>query len=677
MNQHKTNSRFLILLLAPYYASLLLIAFGAWSPDKYWWSLSLHHYLESPWRWVLLAGGVMLPLVLIPVKRLLNTRESPRDSSRSDRGYWFISLSFAVTSGILFWLFRAESHFLGDGYTVLSILASDNPVLKSREIGEALVHLWVKNLLGSGETAALLSFQLISVLAGVVFVLAVIVFSTKLFENAEQRIGLVLLTSSCGYTLLFFGYVEYYSLFVASVACYTLAGMAVARGHLRKCVLLPFLMSAVFFHILGVTLIPSAAYLLLSDSSKGRAVAKWNSPIKVGISAVILGLLGAVFYHYYTTSHFFRFAFVPFVSNRFTINDYTLFSFRHLSDVMNLLLLLVPSLILAVTVLILSRSFGQSNSRLNRYATVLILSVIGAVTLFDPKLGMPRDWDLFAFAGVPLALMLAYYVLVKLPSGYMRVAVTILALGLHFLLLIPRLAIQNNSDMAIEQFQSYISWDPLKNRNAMSMLVQYLMDQGDSARAQAQYEVFERNYREWYLNREGLAYKQEGQYQQALNTFRKVVELNPVFVAGYSNLAGTYLDLKQYDSALHYYRIARGMNPYNPKVLGGLGSTYFNLGQFEKAEQTWLTALKLDSTLTETYFGLMELYKRTGKRDKFYEFMAKAVATGDAPVTSLKQLGEYYLEQRDYDRARRVFQEALLKGLESTYWDSLKRQYPQ
>ncbi|MCK4461803.1 MAG: hypothetical protein KAW46_08350, partial [candidate division Zixibacteria bacterium] len=129
-----------------------------------------------------------------------------------------------AASAVLFYFLRARTHFLGDGYTLLSSLATDQATaMKIREYGESLLHIWLENLIGGdGQAAALLSYQIISIAAGLLFVIVTALFASKLFERTADRVLFLLGVCTGGYMLLFFGYVENYSLFVLSVLVYTL-----------------------------------------------------------------------------------------------------------------------------------------------------------------------------------------------------------------------------------------------------------------------------------------------------------------------------------------------------------------------------------------------------------------------------------------------------------------------
>ena len=107
---------------------------------------------------------------------------------------------------------------------------------------------------------------------------------------------------------------------------------------MSKWLVLPVLGLSIFFHILAVTLIPSTVYLLFANSKLGNTISRLNLKTKLlgGLAAVCV--LMAAFLYFYSTDYFFRCAIVPVIMNRFTVEGYTLLSFKHLADYFNLLL---------------------------------------------------------------------------------------------------------------------------------------------------------------------------------------------------------------------------------------------------------------------------------------------------------------------------------------------------
>ncbi|MEA2031093.1 MAG: tetratricopeptide repeat protein [candidate division Zixibacteria bacterium] len=675
MSENSDKNHLLSFSVILYYAVLIGMAVSVFFVGRYWWGLSGYAFVGGVVRIVSLTLGALVPVGIIWWYRTSNSQDSTgRKSFLRSILLGAIGIIGATT---IFWLLRANAHFLGDGYTLLSTLALDNPIIKSREIGESLAHLWVKQAFGSGEQAALLSFQIISIVAGIIFLLATMITSLKLFKTSLQRILFVLGMSTGGYMLLFFGYVENYSLFMATTAVYGMVGLLGATGKINRWWAVLPLGIAIAMHILAVTLVPSALYLLLKSTRVGNAISKMSTLRKSILFAIPIAIIAVIFLYLYNTMYFFKLAFIPLIVHRFTVHGYTLFSLNHLTDFANLMFVLVPALVVCLPVWWMRRKIKLPSMGATLFLQIMVLSGIGTVFLLDPKLGMPRDWDLFSFAGVPVALLCFYSLLSNKIRKTSLAAIAALAVALNLIVLTPRVVTQTNEQQAVEQFRQYICWDSLRNINALDLLIDYHQKTMDSARALVEYKKWQKSYPELRINHKGLEFANSGKYREALKQYRRVIKLNPIFPAAYANIGSAMLELKQYDSAYAYLEIARGMNPYNPRVAYNYGSVLFYLEHYNEAERAWLEALSVDSTIKGAFFGLMRLSKMQNKRDQYFEYLDKVVALGGAPVAPLKELGINYLREGNYIRAREIFSEALEKGLDSAYVDSLQVRFPQ
>ncbi|RKX25477.1 MAG: hypothetical protein DRP47_09750, partial [Candidatus Zixiibacteriota bacterium] len=86
--------------------------------------------------------GVLAGILICIWKPSDNNQTVEALKPNAERKFLLVSLSLVVLSGLLFYFFRARTHFLGDGYTILSLLAADNPLVKGRELGAAYAHIW-------------------------------------------------------------------------------------------------------------------------------------------------------------------------------------------------------------------------------------------------------------------------------------------------------------------------------------------------------------------------------------------------------------------------------------------------------------------------------------------------------------------------------------------------------
>ena len=383
-----------------------------------------------------------------------------------------------------------------------------------------------------------------------------VIFSRKVYSSLFSRLVFVLILATGGYSLLWFGYVENYSLFVFSVGIYCLVGhLAITEKISHYWIIIPLIL-AIIMHIMGVTLIPSAFYILLTRPGPKQLLSRISKLVKSIVGLIVLVILLIPFIYVYNDSYFFKLALVPIFENRFTVDGYTLFSFAHLLDVLNIIVLLVPISIISIIFLIINKDKVFPLSIRAWYFIILSTSCCLAVFLFDPKIGMPRDWDLFSFAGVPLMLLSSLFLFSLLKKNIIPRSVLILAVSLNLIFLIPRIQTQTTYDLAFEQFQQYISWEPLKSRSAMTMVVDHYNKKGDSTQAFIEIEKWRENYPEWQQNRIAMKMTNDGYVNDAINIYKDIIRTNPVYAAAYCNLGLSYMKQKNLDSAGLYLEIA-------------------------------------------------------------------------------------------------------------------------
>jgi len=569
-------------------------------------------------------------------------------------------------------------HFLGDGYTVIAYLANENPLIKTREIGESLAHIWMKNILpGTPKEASLLSFQVISNISGFLYLVSLTLFTRSIFKRFSDRIIFWLGMATSGYILLFFGYAEYYSLFILSTMIFALTGFLAIKEDINKWLVLIPLLLAIFFHIMGVFLIPGAVYIIFSTGKIGKKFTRLKR--KTGnilwISVVFVAI--AVFYYVYTKSYFFQFAFLSLTGGIVTVEGYTLFSFNHIADFINLLFLLLPGVLLLSAILIMTPLDSIFKKKDYRFLTVLSVSTLTSAFIFDPKLGMPRDWDLFAFAGIPLTFFFYYLILDNKQKLWFYIPVSIMAILLGFLSLVPRVAIPMIPEYAVERIRDYINLDKIKNRNGQAVLTNYFKEIGDIENNQIEGKRFDQMYPQVKMLRQIRDFLNNRQFDQALDRTRKIVEIDPLYWNSRITLGNCYLHLKMYDSAIHTLEIARGMNPHSAKVYAQLGFVYFYKNEYQNAEENWVKALQIDSTQYEVILGLANLYNTLKQPEKYIFYYTKTALHDKALPHQAQQLGEYYLKGGQFDKAATMFQHALDKGLDTSIIKELLDNNPQ
>ena len=140
----------------------------------------------------------------------------------------------------------------------------------------------------------------------------------------------------------------------------------------------------------------------------------------------------------------------------------SLLSWRHWLDYLNLWILLIPGLAVATPVLL------SLKNKMRAMASFFGLTIgVAALTVFllDPKLSMPRDWDLFSFAAVPAVIGVLFYLLHESNFSRKTACTAVLFCTLGLIVLLPRVAAQSNAGIILEHVRLYRHLDPDRCQN--------------------------------------------------------------------------------------------------------------------------------------------------------------------------------------------------------------------
>lgn len=658
-------------VLAAYYLTLAIIFIASFYPDQRLWGISWYGYFPFYARCLSLGIAALVPVLVrfLPIHRV--------DTADHAKSWLWISLTTISISGLLFYILRARTHFLGDGYQLLQRLVHGGVPIRPWNPGVYFVQDNLYSFLGqSGEAVALLAFECISYVSGVLFLVLCALAANRLFEKTSERVLLLLGLATGGYALLFFGYVENYPMFILWVAGFSFAGLLIATGKLNRWLIVLPLLLAALFHPFAVALIPAAAYLLGRDSGIGR----WLSPLSRAVTGAVMAALALAtliaLYYLYTHAYFFRFALVPIVHDRFTVEDYTLLSIKHLVDFANLLILLAPGLALTGAIFAttpIKKVFRRCDYQFLMLTTIPCLLIC---FLIDPKLGMPRDWDVFAFAGVPLTLFSLYIILDSRNNIKSRGVVALLVMSLSAVVLLPRLIVQTSPEKSIALFDNLAALDVRKSRTGRFVLRQYLLNHGRADEAEQRRlrdnELLPQEF--WDLQgREMIA---RGEVDSAISMFGRAIKFDPSFYLPWSNLGVALSKQGKHDSALVYLRIADGMNPYNADTYCNLGGVYHALGDYKRAEALWQKARYLDPDSFIPCDYLLRLYKQLGQHEDYTSLLEQVVFMADVPHKYAVEQAGNFVRQGDWSQASILLKRALARGLDSAYVQDLSKKYP-
>ncbi|MDF1544155.1 MAG: hypothetical protein P1R58_03520 [bacterium] len=675
MNNDKPDRKTTLYIGIIYYTLLAAYLLASLWPEQRLWGLNLLAYHSFWFKATLLAISALLPPVLLWQS---SQRAQPGNTTGEKEYYLLTVVAFSLASLFCFVFFHTRTHFLGDGYTLLGSLIGNQAVfVKARNYGESVLHVWVYDLLNNTpEKNALLSYQIISIVAGSIFLAIAAVISSLLAHQKRSRILLFSGLISSGYLLLYFGYVENYALFLTSVFIYCAIGLLTLKQPKTRWIVLIPQGLMIFFHIFGLLFLPATLILLLSPTGIAKRAARWKTKTKllivsaVGVAAFIsLQILAA-------SNLTLELALVPLTQTRFTVEQYTLFSLPHLLDFANLLLLLLPALPILLLLLYRNRTAVLPEKVGTAWMLAASLIPIAAIFLLDPKLGMPRDWDLFAFAGVPLTLFLFYTLLsMKHPTRTLKLGL-VLSVSLGFVMLTARVAALNSESIGVSHFKNYLYLDKIKNRNAWVTLNNFYMDHADSTSAIIASSQRDSLFPEIALLDTYLLLYQKQDARSAEAGAKGIISMDPLYSDAYSLLGLTLANRGQNDSAIYYLNVACTMNPYRPDYHNQLAMGYQYQGNLDLAKEHFFRSLELDSSNFQTPYRLAQLYKNELSVEEYEFYLTMAAYKSNAPPMILKELAEYYVWSDQFNLATQLISESIELRRDTAFIEMLVKSYP-
>lgn len=426
--------------------ALVLIALSLAAPslrEETAWGLWPATYLPAGWRWALavIAAGLALFGDRIPTGRLAAPWAGLRRAGRANRSTGarrmsprarahLVRVGIALASLIPFYLLRLRHLRWGDAYILVH--AIPHPQAQLTYTWQAPLDLFIHakawalghQLFGWPDPTPV--YWLISALAGGVFVWGLLGLVGWLGRDRAERAALGGLVLSLGLLQLFFGYIENYSLMTVGVLIYISLALRAQRGEIALIWPATALALTHAFHPSTIVLAPSLLYLAWTTHTRfpappahsGQASPPLRSLLQLAIPYLLV--LAGVVAFMTVGGHGLaalmgadapgggdRNWFVPLFQTNTRWEHYTMFSRGHLLEIINEQLLVAPAIWpgLALVAVFARPRLPWRNGMFRLLLSMALL--YGLLTLvWNPDYGGQRDWDLFAPAALPAALLL-------------------------------------------------------------------------------------------------------------------------------------------------------------------------------------------------------------------------------------------------------------------------------
>ncbi len=523
------------------------------------WGMNLLAFLPHWWYGVLFATAIVVTAISFgPALRLLPSGDL---WDRIDRaaGALPVAIGISLLSGVLFYFLRSQTHFLGDGYTLISVFGVEGAIVRQwPEPGSYAIIRVVQHLLGGESRDTLIrSMQIISIGSGVLYVFSALRLPRYLSDIPRTRL-LASITLLCsGALLLYFGYVEYYHLLWAAAMVYlTLALRYLRTGKGLALAVVSFVAVAlIHFEALAFAL---GVVLLLGLKYAPRTLETVLPVVRrrwVFWAALGGGILFIAVASRYVPTHIF----LP-LFHVAGGDGYAIFSWLHLLDLVNETFVIFPGVLLLAAVIMMMR---HSPTR-DRRSMFLGLTCFGALLFLitvDPVLGVARDWDLMSLPLLPLGLYVIYRYHGRLTAIAPRAIIS------YFLVcaFITSAFIAGNvrQEPSEQRFASFLKLYGTREKSGWAILDYYYLNEGRPRDALAlSQEMLARGIRPADAHfAMGMAYRKQGDINAAVSHLETASRLQSGKPRWLNELGQAYLDQGNRSRALNALNGARRLAP--------------------------------------------------------------------------------------------------------------------
>jgi tetratricopeptide (TPR) repeat protein len=178
----------------------------------------------------------------------------------------------------------------------------------------------------------------------------------------------------------------------------------------------------------------------------------------------------------------------------------------------------------------------------------------------------------------------------------------------------------------------------------------------------------------WYSL--GQCYFRANNFQQAAEACKKAVELAPTIPVYWNNLGQCYFRDNDFRQATEAHKKAVELAPTTPIYWNNLGQCYFRDNDFQQATEPYKKAAELAPSNPLYWDNLGNCYFRTNDFQQATEAYKKAVELAPTNPVYWKNLGHCYFGAENFKQAEEPYKKAVdLDSTNPAYWNNLGNCY--
>lgn len=157
----------------------------------------------------------------------------------------------------------------------------------------------------------------------------------------------------------------------------------------------------------------------------------------------------------------------------------------------------------------------------------------------------------------------------------------------------------------------------------------------------------------------GLLLAKEGRYEEAIDRYKKSLEIYPPYSKAYVNLGVAYNNLNLFSKATEAYMKAIELDPKHPEAHNNLGFILLEAGRTVKAIKHLKKAAELRHGYVKALTNLAKAYTSLSEHDQAIASYEKILALDPGNTTTMNTLANTCLKAQQIDKAIDLYQGAI------------------
>ncbi len=636
-------------LLSSILFSVLLVLLhvgGFFFPGSLTWGVHFLGFMPPLYLFLFLiiAGGI----IFIASRGLLENVLISLSSSMNKSPLKFLGISIVFFIGFAF-LFKIQAPWWGDGFFIVKNFSEAfkgiSPLyFRNEPLATYYYFTLTKALHSATYQSFLIHYWIADVITGIGFVITAFFLAQQLVEDNIHKLLTFGLLCSGTYMLLFFGYVETYSVVVFWLALYSLLAVLYLKGKIA----FPWVSLCFFFqgvtHYLTGLLLPSLLYLAYREwkqrGMKNVVIGSGINAIGIFITLWLVDFNTDIITATQPHSHYLSLAKSSEPAEAYS-RAYTLFSLYHLIDLLNLYVFVGATAIFLIIVSLKTSTSVLWKRPESLFFIIAILPVLFFTFVVKYDLSAAKDWDILApFFVLLSALACTLYFQHSTKEGtrgaIIVIAMTILTSTVWF-------AFNTTTEPPVQRLHTLLDTrtvSPLGYYSGSFHLAMYYHQMKDDSGAvkvwknfSAKYPNDKRGYTNLIENLKPTHNENYTKLKEVYEAWFKVDSLEPDMRQKYSNFcleAGNFYFAKnQLEKAKEYFLCSISLTPLSSRPYNNAGSIYAIQESTLVAIPLFKRAIELDSTYGDAYYNLGVAYEDIGKKIEGKLYIQQAAALGN------------------------------------------------